>query len=221
MENLVFLKNQEALTDSLTVAEKFSKRHKDVMRAIDNKIKNDSTQKCAQCFRKTRYKDPSGKWNDKYLINEKGFQFLIMGFTGKEADKWKWKYIDAFDRMRTVIQEKTTLAWNETRQFGKLTRQAECDTLKRLVDYAKSQGSQHAEKLYTVYTKLANTSSGITNRDEATIKQLTTLDLTENIILHVIDMGIIGQKHYKEIYQDCKSQIEKFKTVAFIEANHG
>ena len=221
MEKLVFLKKDEALTDSLMVAEKFNKKHKNVMRAIETKIKNDSAQNCAQCFYKTRYKDSSGKWNDKYLMNERGFVFLVMGFTGKEADEWKWKYIDAFDRMKTVIQEKTTLAWSETRQFGQITRKAECDTLKRLVEYAKSQGSQHADKLYTVYSKLANTSSGIKNRDEATIRQLTTLDLIENIILHVVDMGIIGQRHYKEIYQDCKKQIETFKASAFIGESNG
>ena len=154
-------------------------------------------------------------------MNRDGFTFLAMGFTGKRADAWKWKYIEAFNKMEKVIQEKTTLAWSETRQFGQITRKAECDTLKRLVEYAKSQGSQHADKLYTVYSKLANTSSGIKNRDEATIRQLTTLDLIENIILHVVDMGIIGQRHYKEIYQDCKKQIETFKASAFIGENNG
>ena len=219
MENLVFLKKDEALTDSLTVAEMFEKRHDHVLVKIE-KILNDSPENSGQCFHKTRYKDASGKWNTKYLMNRDGFTFLVMGFTGKKADAWKWKYIEAFNKMETVIREKTTLAWSETRQFGQITRKAECDTLKRLVDYAKSQGSQHADKLYTVYSKLANTSSGIKNRDEATIRQLTTLDLIENIILHVVDMGIIGQRHYKEIYQDCKKQIELFKTSAFIGENN-
>lgn len=220
MENLVFLKKDEALADSLTIAEMFGKRHTHVLEKIE-KILSDSAENSAQCFHKTRYKDASGKWNTKYLMNRDGFTFLVMGFTGKKADAWKWKYIEAFNKMETVIREKTTLAWSETRQFGQITRKAECDTLKRLVEYAKSQGSQHADKLYTVYSKLANTSSGIKNRDEATIRQLTTLDLIENIILHVVDMGIIGQRHYKEIYQDCKKQIETFKASAFIGESNG
>lgn len=41
MNNLVYLKNDEPVCSSLQVAEKFGKRHADVMRSIDNLIKND------------------------------------------------------------------------------------------------------------------------------------------------------------------------------------
>lgn len=222
MENLVFLKKDEALTDSLTVAEMFGKEHSKVMKAIENLIGGLAKSGDTQMFYKTWYKHhQNGERYPKYLMNRDGFSLLVMGFNGKKALEWKVKYIKAFNQMEKVIQEKTTLAWSETRQFGQITRKAECDTLKRLVEYAKSQGSQHADKLYTVYSKLANTSSGIKNRDEATIRQLTTLDLIENIILHVVDMGIIGQRHYKEIYQDCKKQIETFKASAFIGESNG
>ena len=64
MNELVYLKNDQAITDSLTVAEMFRKKHNSVLRAIENKIKNDSTQNCAQCFQKTKYKDDSGKCKD-------------------------------------------------------------------------------------------------------------------------------------------------------------
>lgn len=221
MNELVFLKNDEAMADSLEVAEVFNKRHADVVRAIEIKLENDTTQNCVKSFFKTRYKDASGKWNTKYLMNKDGFAFLVMGFTGKKADVWKWKYIDAFKKMENVIQQKSTQAWVETRQYGQLTRKAECDTIKRLVEYAKSQGSEHSDKLYMTYSKLANKMSGITNRDESTVEQLNTLTLMENIILHVIDMGILAQKHYKDIYQDCKHRMEMVKDLAFIEAQHG
>lgn len=39
MNNLVYLKNDEPVCSSLQVAEKFGKRHADVMRSIDNLIK--------------------------------------------------------------------------------------------------------------------------------------------------------------------------------------
>lgn len=221
MKELVFLKNEEAMADSLTVAEMFKKRHSDVVRAIETKLQNDSTQNCVKCFIKTRYKDPSGKWNTKYLMNRDGFSFLVMGFTGKKADAWKWKYIDAFNKMETVIRQKSTNVWVETRQYGQLTRKAECDTIKKLVEYAKSQGSEHSDKLYMTYSKLANKMSGIANRDESTVEQLNTLTLMENIIPHVIDMGILAQKNYKDIYQDCKHRMEMVKDLAFIEAQHG
>lgn len=61
MQELVYLKNDEAVCDSLQVAEKFHKRHSDVIRAIENLIENDSTQNCVQCFKRTAYKDDTGK----------------------------------------------------------------------------------------------------------------------------------------------------------------
>lgn len=218
MNDLVYLKHEEAMTDSLSVAEHFHKNHGDVTRKIENLLENDSTQNCVQCFKKTYYKDASGKNNTKYLMNRDGFMFLVMGFTGKKANEWKWSYIHAFDHMEDVIRERTTSAWIETREYGKLTRKAETDTLKKLVELAKEQGSEHSEMLYLTYSKLANKMAGITNRDEATVKQLNELSLAENIILHVIDMGIFANKHYKEIYRDCKARLETVSDLAFLTA---
>ena len=203
MDELVYLKNDEPVCSSLQVAEKFGKRHADVMRSIDNLIKNDSTQNCVQCFKQSAYKDDTGKSNKMYVMNKDGFAFLVMGFTGKKANEWKWQYIKAFNQMEKFIREKQTQTWIETRKAGKLTRKAETDTIKNLVEYAKGQGSQHADKLYMTYSKLANKMTGVSKRDEATVMQLNNLSLMEHIILCVIDAGIIDGKHYKEIYQDC------------------
>lgn len=85
MNELVYLKNDEAVCSSLLVAEKFEKRHADVMRAIDNLVENDSTQNCVQCFKRGTYKDSTGKSNKMYVMNRDGFTFLVMGFTGKKC----------------------------------------------------------------------------------------------------------------------------------------
>ena len=218
MNELVYLKQDEAMTDSLTVAESFKKRHADVIRAIENIIERDSTQNCARCFRSSRYKDAKGEWRKRYLMNRDGFTFLVMGFTGKKANEWKWSYIKAFNAMESVIREKSTTTWIETRQAGKLTRKAETDTIQRLVEYAKEQGSTHADMLYMTYTKLANHMAGISKRDQATTMELNNLSLIENIILHVIDTGILTRKHYKEIYKDCKARLETVSELAYIGA---
>lgn len=208
MNELVYLKNNQALTDSLNIAEMFEKRHDTVLRAIENKIKNDSTQNCGQCFFKTRYKDDSGKWNTKYLMNRDGFTFLAMGFTGKKADEWKWKYIKAFNKMESIIMERKTTAWLETRQQGKLIRKEETDIIKRLVEYAREQGSGHADMLYVTYTKLANKMAGITKRDAATNAQLNDLSTMERLIAKVVLDGMAEGKHYKQIYKDSKERLE-------------
>jgi Rha family phage regulatory protein len=218
MNELVYLKNDEAMTDSIMVAESFGKRHDRVIRAIETII-NNSPQKWGQCFKVSSYTDESGKKNKMYRMNEKAFSVLVMGFTGKKALEWKWKYSEAFEQMKDFISEKHTTTWIETRQAGKLTRKAETDTIQRLVEYAKEQGSTHADMLYVTYTKLANKMSGISKRDEATVMQLNNLSLMENIILHIIDTGILTGKHYKEIYKDCKARLETVSQLAFLEVS--
>lgn len=210
MSELVYLKNEQALTDSLTVAELFEKRHKHVLEKIE-KILNDSAENSAQCFHKTRYKDASGKWNTKYLMNRDGFTFLVMGFTGKKANEWKWKYIDAFNKLEKVVMERQTSVWLETRQQGKLIRKGETDVIQKLVEYAREQGSGHADMLYMTYTKLANKMAGITTRDSATNSQLNELSTMERIIAKVVLDEMAEGIHYKQIYKDCKERLETVK----------
>lgn len=216
MNELVYLKNDEAVCDSLQVAEKFDKAHRSVLRDIDNLI----AQNCAvkSMFKQSTYKADNGQKYRMFYMNRDGFSLLIMGFTGKDALNWKLQYIKAFNQMESFIKEKSTQTWVETRKAGKLTRKAETDTIKKLVDYAKTQGSEHSEKLYMTYSKLANKMAGISKRDEATVMQLNNLSLIENIILHVIDTGILTGKHYKEIYQDCKKRLETVKDLAYLES---
>lgn len=218
MNNLVYLKNDEPVCSSLQVAEKFGKRHDRVLRAIDNLLeslpKNGETSKM---FILSNRKADDGQFHRMYLMNRDGFSLLVMGFTGKKVLDWKLQYIKAFNQMEKFIKEKQTQAWIETRRVGKLTRKAEADTIKNLVEYAKTQGSQHADKLYMTYSKLANKMAGVTKRDEATVMQLNNLSLMEHIILCVIDSGIVAGKHYKEIYQDCKKRLETVKDLAYLE----
>ena len=215
MNELVYLKNDEAVCDSLQVAEKFGKNHQHVLESIDKLTVENST--VAEMFSKGTYTASNGHTYRKMFMNRDGFALLVMGFTGKNALDWKLKYIKAFNQMEAFIKEKSTQEWIETRKAGKLTRKAETAVIKKLVEYAKGQGSEHADKLYMTYSKLANKMAGIQKRDEATVMQLNNLSLMENIILHVIDTGILTGKHYKEIYQDCKKRLETVKDLAYLE----
>jgi Rha family phage regulatory protein len=218
MEELVYLsKKDEAVCSSLQVAEKFGKRHADVIRAINNLLENDSTQNCVRCFNKSSYTDAKGEKRPMYVMNRDGFTFLVMGFTGNKANEWKWQYIKAFNKMEEFIKEKKSQKWIDERKAGKLTRKSETDTIKRLVEYAKEQGSTHSEMLYTVYSKLANSMAGVKSRDEATRRELNNLSLMEHIILCEIDKGIVANKPYKEIYKDCKERLETVKELAYLE----
>lgn len=219
MNELVYLKNDEAVCDSLQVAEKFGKRHDNVLQAIDNLLETLlKIEEPSKLFIASKRKADDGQYHRMYLMNRDGFSLLVMGFTGKNALEWKLQYIRAFNQMENFIREKSTQIWIETRKAGKFTRKAETDTLQKLVEYAKEQGSSHAEKLYMTYSKLANSMAGITKRDEATVMELNNLSLMENIILHEVDIGITKAKPYKDIYKDCRKRLEAVKDLAYLEA---
>lgn len=69
------------MTNSLLVAEKFGKRHADVIRSIDNMIVADA--KLRSLFISATYDDEQGKPRVMYIMNRDGFTLLAMGFTGK------------------------------------------------------------------------------------------------------------------------------------------
>ena len=211
MNDLVYLKNNAAVCDSLQVAEKFGKRHADVIRAIENLIKNDPTQNCVRCFKKSRYKDAKGEQRPMYFINRDGFTFLIMGFTGKDADIWKWKYIKAFNQMEKFIREKSTAAYRLSDQEERTTRRAETDVIKEFVEYARAQGSTHADYYYSNYTRLAYKAAGITDKMTAAGLQLDDLALVEHLIAHTLRTGMAAGRGYKDIYVDCKQRLETMK----------
>ena len=105
MNNLVIMKDQQAVTSSLQVADNFGKSHRHVLEAINKKI--DSAENSAQyktMFVKGTYKDKSGKQNKMYYMNRDGFTFIAMGFTGAKADGFKLKYIEAFNKMEDQIK---------------------------------------------------------------------------------------------------------------------
>ena len=105
MNNLVIMKDKQAVTSSLQVAEVFDKQHKNVVQAIENKIYSaENSAQYDSMFSKGFYKDRSGKSNPMYYMNRDGFSFIAFGFTGKKADAFKLKYIEAFNKMEHQIQ---------------------------------------------------------------------------------------------------------------------
>ena len=214
MNELVYLKADEAKTDSLQVAEYFHKNHQHVLEKIDKIVVENSTTK--SMFKFSTYKANDNQMHRICYMNRDGFTLLAMGFNGKKAMEWKLKYIEAFNQMESIIREKSTQAWLETRQQGKLTRKAETDVIKELVEYAKAQGSTHADMLYVTYTKLANSMCGIRGRDSAIVRQLNNLSIFENLILQMIRAGIEQNMNYKQIYQVCKDRCIQAQQIAMI-----
>lgn len=214
--DLVTLKGNDAFTDSLVIANGTGNKHKNVKELIlKYKLELDDFGTLSVL----NGESTGGRPEEFYLLNEQQASFLITLLRNtKQVVAFKKELVRQFYEMRRFILQRQTEDWKETRKTGKLTRKMETDTLKRLVEYASAQGSSNPNRLYTVYSTLANKVAGITDREAATVSQLNTLSLAENIILHCIEAGIAEGKHYKEIYADSKARLEMFKDIAFLGA---
>lgn len=93
-----------ALTTSNNIADVFGKRHADVIRAIDNLMK-DLPEEHQRNFALVEYIDEKGEKRPAYKINRDGFTLLAMGFTGKKALAFKLAYIEAFNAMEKKLIE--------------------------------------------------------------------------------------------------------------------
>lgn len=120
-----------ATTTSLRIAEHFGKKHFHVLRAIKN-------LDCSPEFRASNFGLTSkpvqmpggGVRNDTVCtMTRDGFVFLAMGFTGKEAAKWKEAYINAFNAMEAEIARQ-----QQTQQAAALPviNQPDLDTINRI-----------------------------------------------------------------------------------------
>lgn len=101
-EKLVELIDGEPMVSSLKLAERFGKNHKDVLRSIRNLECSDEFNR--RNFAPVEIEDAKGQRRPAFYLTEQGFSFLAMGFTGKEAARWKEKHILAFTEMRKMIE---------------------------------------------------------------------------------------------------------------------
>lgn len=104
--SLVAVENEHAVTTSMRVAEVFGKQHKDVLRAVKSLDCSEDFHKRNFALMQKSIKIGNGaeRKSPMYYITRDGFMFLVMGFTGKTAAKWKEAYIKAFNEMEAKIR---------------------------------------------------------------------------------------------------------------------
>ncbi|MGL6403465.1 Rha family transcriptional regulator [Aeromonas hydrophila] len=94
---IISLHQGQPVTTSLDVAERFGKRHDTVLRALRNL--DCSPEFALRNFAECSRTGSNNKPEPFFRMTRDGFTFLCMGFTGKEAAKWKEAYINAFNWM--------------------------------------------------------------------------------------------------------------------------
>lgn len=110
MNELVFKgQNDQVLTNSLLVAEKFGKEHQHVLRDIRTLIEGMSKIGDTPLFVESTYINEQNKQEyPMFIMNRDGFTLLSMGFNGKKALKFKLDYIAAFNAMEKQLKALST-----------------------------------------------------------------------------------------------------------------
>lgn len=110
-------KNGQLVVSSREVAEHFGKRH-DKLTAEIERMYGDligyPQNGGHPLFLENFYIHPQNKQEYKeYLMTRDGFSLLVMGFTGKDALRWKLKYIEAFNTMEERLKSGNQLTEEE------------------------------------------------------------------------------------------------------------
>lgn len=138
MRELVFFQKDQVLTSSRIIAQAFGKKHKNVLRSIKN-------IECSEEFNRlnfapVKYVDAKGEKRLEYAITKDGFSFLVMGFTGAKAAKFKEAFINAFNENERLLKEQSN---NYTPNF-----------VKRYWDNAYKLPDDHFSVITEMYVRL-------------------------------------------------------------------
>jgi Rha family phage regulatory protein len=103
MNSISFVQERsgQPVTTSRRVAEAFGKEHKNILRDIE-------TLDCSNDFSRLNFELSNykvrGKLYSEYNMTKDGFTFLVMGYRGKKASKFKETYIQQFNEMESFIK---------------------------------------------------------------------------------------------------------------------
>ena len=102
--NLVRMFKNQVVVSSIQLAERFDKRHCDVLRLTNAFLRSFNSGRLSKHFFKSNYTDNKGERRPMYLMDRDGFSLLVMSFKGEKALKWKLDFIDAFNAMEQEIR---------------------------------------------------------------------------------------------------------------------
>lgn len=215
MNELVVMQDNKPMVSSQLVAEKFGKVHTKLMRDIENLHCSDEFK--VANFGTCLFTNKMNRTFTGSMMTKDGFAFLCMGFTGKEAAKWKEAYIKAFNQMETKLSKLAdNVEWKQARLQGKAARKSVSDTIGEFVKYATDQGSKSAVMYFSNITKMEYKALELITKNEKVPAgfrdTLDTMDLAflttaEYIARKAIQKGMSDNLHYKEVYMLAKASV--------------
>ena len=191
MTNLVIMKDQQAVTTSLQVAESFGKEHRAVLKAIDD-LKEGLAQKYADLFWEDTYVHPQNKQPYRIVfMNRDGFTLAALGFnnTQKVLD-FKLKYIEAFNQMEDHIKQQPQIP----------------DTPRGLALLALAANEEASKRLDDIDTRLVDIEENklITTEDKGTIDRAV-----QKKVFQICRDQHLGQGAKSMLFQDLGSSIKQ------------
>ena len=102
MNEIITVVDGKAVVTSKQVADHFGKQHRNVLVDIKNLL-SDSGEFGELNYLLTTYISSQNKELPCYEMTRDGFTLLAMGYTGKDAQRWKIKYIEAFNAMEREL----------------------------------------------------------------------------------------------------------------------
>jgi len=228
----VKISNQGATVQSDKISKVFGKAHKNLLKQIEKEIEFFTAQKIAvrTYFIEDDYINSRGKVYKRFQLTRKGFDYIVLGFTGDKAKIYKLWYIDEFHKKSEIIKEHKIVAyenkenpiWLEFRKEGKDIRTKFTDSINEYLLPQRieenKETNQFVSRYITAYTNLIYKKLSIDvptglklNRDSMSLRTLFEIEKLEEEGRFYI--GLYGQEgmHYKKIYKEIKKKFEKDK----------
>nr|DAY25714.1 MAG TPA: hypothetical protein [Caudoviricetes sp.] len=179
--------------------------HKDLLKVIRDEFEEEIDEGKISPM---SYKDTYSREQTMFILTYNQAKQVLL----RESKFVRRAIIHYIELLEQAIIDKNKSEWLLTRQQGKLVRREETDAIQNLIEYAKQQGSQHADNMYMSYSKLVNSLVGIkaNSRDKADFEILSRIRILEDMFTKIILNSIDDDIFYKEIYQKCKKQGTEF-----------
>lgn len=196
---------------------------------FDNLVKGNPLAKkhISKYFKDSSYIDSRGKKYPRFELTRKGFDLLVLGFTGQKARRYKRWYIDEFHEKTEIIQKNKALSRlhksddmyiqfrKESKDIRRLFTEViqECELPQRIAE--KKDASRFLGFRIANYTKLVysvldiDIPKGDNPRDILDIRQLVHLENLEKKITQMIRDNANNNIHYKESYKLIKERIKR------------
>lgn len=208
--------NNQICIDSRTIAQEFDREHKNVLATLDDLIQDGTISRLE--FKPRTYRK-RGRDYRCIELNEAGFLKAMPFIGGRKSREGQRRLVDQFLQIRKQLdrhaKERETLAYQVARLSGKDSRGILSDAIQKFVEYARGQGSQHADRYYlnitnAVYKALVIIEPQATEvRELLTAVQLKTLELAELIATQALNEGMESQQPYKAVYQTMKAALDR------------